>query len=208
MKRITFKQELYIYQHAADNPVDIAEMFQLPKSTVYAYMKKARCYAAYRGKDKQTKRNIIRELYPNFSATEISLILGISNATVNVMARRLCVRHTDETNRRINKHCLEVLRNPESVRKSTLWKKKAFAIERFRIMSGLPQKTKLRVGHKVEEKQINARCYLCRKYNYFYDKEYGDMLTIHYDKDTKRISAEKELKYTMKYGIKFSPAEE
>ena len=77
----------------------------------------------------------------------------------------------------------------------------------MRAASGLPQKTK-RKFKTVPGKCMNARNYLCRKYNYFYDKDYGELLTLFFDSKTRMLTDEKKKYYETEYSIKFLQAEE
>ena len=44
---------------------------------------------------------------------------------------------------------------------------------------------------------------LCNKYNYFYDKDYGELLTVFYDSETRMLTEDQQKHYETKYGIKF-----
>lgn len=74
-------------------------------------------------------------------------------------------------------------------------------------MSGIKQKTK-RQFKVVPNRCFCARNYLTSRYNYFYDKEIGELLTIFYDKETRRLPVDREKYYFDKYGIQFRSADD
>ena len=153
------------------------------------------------------KHKVIRELYPTHSATYIAKILGVTKSAVNNMARRLGVEHTDYTKEMLRKENISCMARPESIKKRSASLRRTIRLEMFRILSGEQQQTK-RKFKTIANKQLCAKNYLCRQYNYFYDKDAGDVLLIFYDKDTRRISKEREQYYSSKYGIKFEQADE
>ena len=73
-------------------------------------------------------------------------------------------------------------------------------MERFRVMSGLPQKTKMRIATRPT-KAYKAIWYLVNMRNYFRDIEVGGRFTLYYDEQTKRSG--KEDYYTKSCGLTF-----
>lgn len=156
---------------------------------------------------KEERNQVIRELYPTHSATEVGNRLGITKASVNELAKRLGVKHTDETTKRIQKESAARTRTDDANRKRQETLRKVLAVEKLRAASGLPQKTK-RKFKTIPDKCMNARNYLCRKYNYFYDKDYGELLTLFFDSETRLLTDEQKKHYETEYSIKFLQAEE
>lgn len=155
------------------------------------------------------KDTVIRE-YPYSSAGEIAARHGVRHSSVEYWARKLNLQHTDETKARITEkiygriaHTIKT--DPEVKRKSIETKKRTWMMERFRVMSGLPQKTKLRVATRPV-KVYKAIWYLVNMRNYFRDIEVGGRFTLYYDGETKRSG--KEEYYTKSCGLTFEQVQD
>ena len=90
------------------------------------------------------------------------------------------------------------MHSPEAKAKSRETHRRIMRMERFRVMSGERQKTRIRLA------RLPCRCYrrasyLRLKYNYFSDGKNPDIL--YYDAETRRVSNEDH--YTRTYGLKF-----
>ena len=75
-------------------------------------------------------------------------------------------------------------------------------LDRYRATNGIKQKTR-RKFKTIPSRCLCARNYLCNKYNYFYDKDYGELLTVFYDSETRMLTEDQQKHYETKYGIKF-----
>lgn len=73
-------------------------------------------------------------------------------------------------------------------------------MERFRVMSDLPQRTKMRIATRPT-KVYKAIWYLENMRNYFRDIEVGGKFTLYYDDETKR--SDKECYYAQQLGLTF-----
>ncbi|WP_370790467.1 hypothetical protein [Leyella stercorea] len=82
-------------------------------------------------------------------------------------------------------------------------KKRTWMMERFRVMSGLPQRTKMRIATRPI-KVHKAIWYLENMRNYFRDIEVGGKFTLYYDDETKRSG--KECYYAQQLGLTFKKA--
>lgn len=150
------------------------------------------------------KEITIRE-YPYSSAGEIAARHGVCSGSVWYWVKKLNLQQTDETKARILKKargCIAntIKTNPEVKRKSMETKKRTMMMERFRVMSGMPQKTKIRIAMRPT-KAYKAIWYLVNMRNYFRDIEVGGRFTLYYDEQTKRSG--KEDYYTKSCGLTF-----
>lgn len=150
------------------------------------------------------KEITIRE-YPYSSAGEIAARHGVCSGSVWYWAKKLNLQQTDETKARIlektrGRIANTIKTNPEAKRKSMETKKRTWMMERFRVMSGLPQKTKMRIAMRPT-KVYKAIWYLVNMRNYFRDIEVGGRFTLYYDEQTKRSG--KEDYYTKSCGLTF-----
>lgn len=209
MNVLTDEQKNYIKEHPCESPCKLAKSFGCTVQTIYWWLHKlhGNSFIQMKKKAKEERNQVIRDLYPTHSATEVGKRLGIAKASVNDLAKRLGVKHTDETAKRIQKESVARTRTDEANRKRQETLRKILAVEKLRAASGLPQKTK-RKFKTVPGKCMNARNYLCRKYNYFYDKDYGELLTLFFDSDTRMLNDEQKKHYETEYSIKFLQAEE
>lgn len=209
MPTLTKEQKTYIKEHPKESTYKMANDFGCSPEAIYYWLHKYHGDSFLEKKKAETeyKHKVIRELYPAHSASEVANILGVTKAAVNNMARRLGVRHTKETDDRILKENVSRMLSPDTIKKRSNSLRKTLRLEKFRILSGGQQKTK-RKFKVVANKQLCAKYYLCRQYNYFYDQDAGDILLVFYDKDTRRMPTEREKYYSSKYGIKFEQADE
>lgn len=201
MQRNLEKWQLdYIREHINDFPrKDVAKMAGVKVATLYKYIK------MFGGEKKPLitdfQKDEIARLYPKMSAKEISDKIGVSVSSVIWQAKKQNLSHNDETQRRIN------INRASSLRR--YWDKDKYAekgrrqhrmhkTEQVRIMSGIPQVTKLRI-RKLSPKALNAKMYLRKKYNYFYSS--GEPFVLCYDGETRR--AKRENYYAEKFGFSF-----
>lgn len=93
--------------------------------------------------------------------------------------------------------------NPEVKRKMLETRRRTIMMERFRVMSGLPQKTRMRIATQPV-KVYKTIWYLENMRNYFRDIEVGGRFTLYYDEQTKRSG--KEEYYAKSFGLTFKKA--
>ena len=204
MPHLTEEQIQYIKEHPNESSYGMAAKFGCSVQTIYARL---HCFHGdepfeERRRETERKREGIRRLYPTHSAAEVAKALGISKQAVNHMAKRMGVRHTGETSERLIREGVALLAKPETIAKRIHTLRRTIRMEQFRIINGEKPKTK-RKFKSVGNRSICARNHLRRKYNYFYDKEYGELLTLFCDDNTKRLPEERERYYSEKYHIKF-----
>lgn len=160
--------------------------------------------------EKQEKEQRVREMYPTMTASEIARATGIPRTTVTRYAKKTGVRHTPETMERIKRKHADALDRVRAqtdrrmvaakiaAKMSRIWK-----TERVKVMSGQPQKTRLRI--KTLPKRVSqAMRYLANKYNYIYE---NGRTTMYYDSMTRRCG-KREAYYASRYCIHFEAGEE
>lgn len=146
------------------------------------------------------KRKILISMYPNHSVREIAKHIGCNESYLYKMAKKLGLRHNEETSKRIKNLMTGNLKkayDKKTIEKRSRTRKRIIRMEKFRVMSGERQKTRLNVT-KMPQKAYNAKYCLIRKYGYFSFED--ERYTIGYDRDTKRVNEEY---YRNKYGFKF-----
>lgn len=205
---LTKEEQNYIIEHCQDSPLTIARYLGCSKNAVYHWLNRY-CpnIVSEREQERERRRNIVKDMYPTHSASEIAKLLGISRHSVLGIAQRLGVQHDATTNIRLKKENVAALLRPEVTAKRIALLRRTIKTEQFRINSGEPQRTK-RKFKSVSNKSLCTRNYLVRAYNYFYDKDYGELLTIFYDKETRRLPLDREKYYSEKYHLKFEQGEE
>ena len=205
MPELTEEQKLYIKEHPVESPSAMARKFGCSKFTIYRHLHRLHGDSFMEEKKKMYDEvcSVVRQLYPNYSATEIERMTGLSVIQIRNVARRIGVKHTEETSERIKGEIVARLNLPEIKAKRRKMIRKAFVVGRFRANSGMTPTIRIRFGHNITNSQLCARRLLVRKYNYIYDKEYGDFHALFYDSDTKRLSEKRERHYMEKYHFKF-----
>lgn len=154
--------------------------------------------------EKRERNARVVELYKSHSIREIAEITGISYHTIAKIAYKHGARHDEKTSARImskQRKNLSLAYSTESIMKRVETRKRTFKMERFRMMSGEPQKTRLKV-YSIGEKAYAAKYNLIRRHGYFAYE--GDQYLIGYDKNTDRVD---ESHYTDKYNFKFMEEE-
>jgi len=149
----------------------------------------------------------IIELYPNHTSKEIAAKLNISRTTVNFYARKHNIQHTERLQEEMRRMQFQNLNSMQAIKKRRekikTVKRRLYIMERFRVMSGERQKTKVRIStvsvatRKVISKYIN-------EYGYFQVE--GKPYNLYYDSETRRTKTEKYI--SGKYKLKFLNAEE
>lgn len=206
-KVLTEEQKQYIKEHPKESAFAMAKKFCCSEQSVYYWLHvyHGDSFLKVKIEEKEHKHKVVREMYPTHSATDIAKLLGITRSAVNNMAKRLGVRHTEETQRKLAEKSIKATNRPEIQEKRIASLRETIRKEQLRVCYGLPQKTKRKFSF-TSNRRLCARNYLVRKYNYFYDKEAGSLVTIFYDRETKRLSPDKEKYYSDKYGLLFRQA--
>ena len=201
---ITDEQKTYIKEHPYESPYAMAKSFGCAVQTVYWWLHRLHgdSFKDARKEQREKIRESVRKLYPDYSSSEISKELGITKSCVTSIAKALGVAHTKETEERLRLKCAQAIIRPEIIAKRSESLKKTLRLDRYRATNGIKQKTR-RKFKTIPSRCLCARNYLCNKHNYFYDKDYGELLTVFYDSETKMLSEEQQKHYETKYGIKF-----
>ena len=148
---------------------------------------------------------VIIQNYPDMLPCELEEKFGVPQSTIRQWARQLKLKHTPETierrKERYKNMKTEQLNTPEIISKRSAKRRKTMLMERFRIMSGMRQQTKLVISMLPRKTNSSIR-HLVSRYNYF--RSETDCLTLHYDGQTRRTSREEY--FSRRYGIKFISA--
>lgn len=204
MNVLTDEQKNYIKEHPDESPYAMSRNFGCAVQTVYWWLHKLHgdSFKDARERRRNEIHEYVRNMYPEMSSSEISKVLGITKSCVTNIAKSLGVTHTRETEERLRRKCAQAIVRPEVIAKRSESLKKTLRLDRYRAANGIRQKTR-RKFKTIPSRCLCARNYLCNKYNYFYDKDYGELLTIFYDSETKMLTADQQKHYETKYGIKF-----
>lgn len=129
----------------------------------------------------ERRARLLREMYPTMSTKEISERTGIHKSWLISNARKLGLTHTPET--------VERLRTKRGVKRNCDYaavgrrRKAIYKMERFRLLSGMPQETRLEV-YLAPPKVRDAMRKLAREKGYWFDDI--DSRTMYYDENTVR----------------------
>lgn len=145
----------------------------------------------------------VRRLYPTMTASEIASKMGCGKNRVLKVAKRLGVKHSEETNERIlRENVRRMVKGQDTecyAKRAAKYKRKRKA-DIVRVMSGMKQETRMKL-RLAPKKMWLAMNRLIRKYKYF--RVEGEPYTLYYDSMTTRHKMER--KYTDSYGISFLP---
>ena len=148
---------------------------------------------------------VIIQNYPDMLPRELEEKFGVPQSTIRQWARQLKLKHPPETierrKERYKNMKTEHLNTPEIISKRSAKRRKTMRMERFRIMSGMRQQTKLWISI-LPKKTSNSIRRLVTLHNYF--RSETDSLTLHYDEQTRRTPNEEY--FSRRYGIKFISA--
>lgn len=138
----------------------------------------------------ERRARLLREMYPTMSTKEISERTGIHKSWLISNAKKLGLTHTPETVER-----LRTKRGEWHIDSSKLSRRRKaiYKMERFRLLSGMPQETRLEV-YLTPPKVRNAMRKLARKKGYWFDDI--DSRTMYYDENTVRSRFENYHKRT------------
>lgn len=204
-KRLTSWQCQYIIDHINDRPRSkVAKAAGVSISALYACIKAQGGIVDHSLSTPSEERiAIVKEHYPYMSLMEISTSFDIPYTSVARLAKKMGLKHTEDTEKRLklkHKDTFNRVFNPSSRKAFIAKMKRIRTLERFRIMSGMPQQTKLRVSLLTPKAQV-AVTRLCRERNYFRDIEAGGHFTLFYDEQTDRTPFEHL--YVARYRICF-----
>lgn len=149
---------------------------------------------------------LVVKYYPNMSGYEIAKKFGVSATSVFRWARKLGVKHTPQTIKRLKDKCIDSASyacNAQARKKATETMRRKRRADILRLMSGLPQETNLKISF-VPKRTMKCICRLKSKYNYFQDVKVGGDYTLYYDSDTTR--SPREDYYVRRYRLAFVQA--
>lgn len=148
---------------------------------------------------------VIIQNYPDMLPHELEEKFGVPQSTIRQWAIDLNLKHTPETiarRRSVYKNLkTDHLHTPEVISRRSAKRRKTVLMEKFRIMSGMRQQTKLVISMLPRKTSSSIR-HLVSRYSYF--RSETDSLALHYDEQTRRTSREEY--FSRRYGIKFISA--
>ena len=151
----------------------------------------------------------LKRYWPTMSAREISAITDYKVPNIYKWARFYGLKHDEATVQRMHANSYSNYKSSlnqetrEKIRKARL---RNHRMEKFRVMSGMPQKTKYHISTMPARVRYAINGLIARR-NYF-RTEPG--YTLYYDSKTNRCNYHcyNEEYYTKKYGIQFVKADE
>jgi len=153
--------------------------------------------------------DIVRGLWADHTCTEIAAMTGACASSVSDIALAHGWRHSPETTERIHRARVASGRRLFEMghEKSSERIRRMRKMERFRLLSGLPPRTRWAVKG-ISKRQAGVKNKLKTLYGYHYSA--GDLLTLLYDDDTRRrlTGHYDEDYYTRRYGLEFIKAED
>lgn len=205
---MTHEQEVYCIEHINDRPrYRIAEKAGISTSTLYRIIRDNGGEMRHAlSKRNPEIENVVRTMFPTMSGSEIQQQTGFLKGRIEKIARELGVKHTPETLERLKRKtaaCITMAHTAEAKSRANRSRLKTIRIERFRVLSGQKQHTKLRIA-KTSMRTYKAKWHLQKYYNYF-TVDGDDPYIMIYDDDTRRAN---ENFYIDKYGLKFVRADD
>lgn len=209
---ITREQCEFILSHRDEMTIrTLAEVIGCSKDIVWKVLHRNKIGKpqTYEIREKIMKRdNFIIENFDKMSPSELSKVLGVKKQIIFYCARKYGLKHTEKQLIEFDKRRREILANGRKDRSKAIeTMRKTRRLETFRILSGMEQKTKMKISC-APHPSFSILYYLQRKYNYF--RVEGKLLTLAYDRETTRLgttSKYDEEYYTKKYGIRFVEGE-
>ena len=189
----------YIVRHINDTSrEELAKKFGISRESIY---KIARQNNGIDRRKKYDIDDIVYKYYPNMSAREMAERFGHSKSLYIKRAKQLGVKKSKEfliqqqsNNYNALRAFLDTKEGKEKLSRSIT---KMYRLERFRVNSGMEQKTRIRL-RKYPKKYRNAMRHLVVKRGYIQSEE--DRSLFFRDKDTKLSN---EDYFTKKYKFKF-----
>ena len=203
LEEIASEDMEYIVSHINDTPrIELAKKFGISRQSIYKIARQCD------GKDMRRKFDIdeiVYKYFPNMSSEEMAKRFGHSKSLYVIRARQLGVKKSKEfldrqqsNNYNALKAFLDTKEGKEKLSRSIT---KMYRLERFRVNSGMEQKTRIRL-RKYPKKYINAMQYLVIKRGYIRSED--DKSLFFRDKNTKRS---REEYFAKKYKFKFEQYE-
>jgi len=204
----------YIIAHADVRPREIvAEATGLCPATVRRYIGRYCPDKLLRTRTEKSAfmRKEVERLYPTMTVSEIANLLGCTISYVNNVSFRKGLRHNEETQRRIQEtwnNNRQRAYDPDVLARRGAAQRRLFKVERLRICSGIPQKTR-RHFRELPVRVMRGRNFLIRR-GYCLPDPDGDYLTLIINPACKpfpnRINATEQY-FAQKYGVKFKHVE-
>lgn len=199
----------YIIAHAGESRRKVAATLGVSVTTVREYVRR---FAPENIKDMSAIGNEVERLYPTMLCTEIAAILGCSPSNVCNLAAKRGVCHNESTKERIRAGNIERLKKavtPEALARRAARQRRLFKIERLRILSGEPQKTRrhfrtIPINVKAARNRIIRLGYCLRAP----DGDYLTLLITPACRPFPKRSDATESHYAQKYGFKFVHTDE
>lgn len=194
----------YIIAHAGESRRKVAATLGVSDATVRVYLHR---FAPEKIKYKRAIGDEVERLYPTMLCSEIAAILGCSPSNVCTLAARRNVRHNEATKERIRNTNIENIRKavtPEALARRAARQRLIFKMERLRILSGEPQKTR-RHFRTIPLKTKAVKNRLIRL-GYCLRLPGGDGLTLLITPACRPLPKRRdttESHYAQKYGFKF-----
>ena len=193
----------YIVRHINDTSRDeLAKKFGISRQSIYKIVRQNN------GIDRRKKYDIddiVYKYYPNMSSREIAEKFGHSKSLYIKRAKQLGVKKSKEfliRQQSNNYNALRAFLDTEEGRKKVAKSiVKMYRMERFRVDSGMKQKTRIRL-RKYPKKYRNAMRHLVIKRGYIQSED--DKSLFFRDKNTKRS---REEYFAKKYKFKFEQYE-
>lgn len=199
----------YIKEHIDVHPRrKLAQNAGICTSTLYRILHKLGSESgqyAFTPKPNKECEAQIAELYYNHTKKEIMSILKCDASTISKAVLRLHLVHSQETLKRTRaKQNANLMQGHEkkAIQKRTKSRQRLRTLEKFRLCSGLPQKTKYKF-RTMPVKHYMAKYRLIREHDYFAFE--NEPYIIGYDSDTNRAN---EQYYIEKYGFNFERFDE
>lgn len=206
-KPITQEQVDYVVAHIDDRPrTAVARAAGMSMTTLYRIVRlHGGALCPERSRRNPEHAEIVRRCYPVMTTREIADRYGINYGRVNKIARDLGVSHGPEVRERMRAENAERVRASRSkidFAASAAKRKRKRRMDELRVMSGLPQRTRLKFAAlSTQGRQTVWR--MVKKRNYFQVE--GEPFTLYYDGETNRVPTEARL--SKKYGLHFVAAE-
>ena len=142
--KLTEEQKQYIKEHPKESAFAMAKKFGCSPESVYYWLHiyHGNSFLEVKKKEKEYRHEVVRELYPTHSSTEIGKILGVTKAAVNSLARRLGVKHNEDVQIVLCRKYIEMSQQKDAQERRVASLKETIRKDRIRAIYGLPQKTK------------------------------------------------------------------
>lgn len=208
MKKIEQYKIDFIKAHKDETPrCELAQRAGVSVKFLYSVLHECGCefkHKAFIPQPDKKRDAVIIKMYQEYSIREIADALGCHPSTIGKAVKRLKLTHSKETSERLKARSMANLRkayDSEVIKKRVKSWCKTMRMEKFRLVSGIPQKTNFKFA-ELPTKAYQAKYNLINKYNYFAFE--CEPYVIGYDKNTRRVD---EQYYKDKYGFTFEEDE-